>query len=397
MKAWGNALGCGLVATAILLVGDRAARGHQPVATEPAKPAPTARPPVPPERIEALVRELGSDQFAVREKATRELIALGIVTREALKRAMLEADAEVRTRAREILGQVCELDFQNRLEAFSADYDGSHKQTLPGWGQFSAQYGAGRVARQLFVEMQRAEPALLASLDEGSKAAAEALNERVHDILNGDGEGLSNLGTKASLLFVGAAAGVEVDRLGSTNLYPYLVQSIYQGYAKSPLWPGLLRKIVGRWITKDDTPGTASQNLIFAVQLELKEEALLVATRVVTSVDAAAGSKQMAILIVGRYGNHSHLAILEKLLADATACDPAPTENVPQPIELQIRDVALAVLLHLTDQDLREYGFPSAQPFGQNVFQSSTLTFANPAAREAALKKWAAWRADHPA
>ena len=62
----------------------------------------------------------------------------------------------------------------------------------------------------------------------------------------------------------------------------------------------------------------------------------------------------------------------------------------------QIRDVALAILLHMTDQNLREYGFPSAQPYGETAFQEGALGFADPAAREAALRKWARWRADHP-
>src|SRR5262245_11407795 len=83
--------------------------------------------------IAGLVRDLGSEEFATREKATRRLLELGIATRDALLAAAADADAEVRARARAILATVSESDFRDRLEAFSADFDGRQKQTLPAW------------------------------------------------------------------------------------------------------------------------------------------------------------------------------------------------------------------------------------------------------------------------
>ncbi len=51
-----------------------------------------------PQQIATLVRDLGAPNFASREKASRELLKLGIVTDEALERATQSPDAEVRTR-----------------------------------------------------------------------------------------------------------------------------------------------------------------------------------------------------------------------------------------------------------------------------------------------------------
>jgi len=64
-------------------------------------------------------------------------------------------------------------------------------------------------------------------------------------------------------------------------------------------------------------------------------------------------------------------------------------------VELQIRDVSLAVLLHLTGQNLREYGYTSAQPNPATLFQVASLTFLGPAQRDAAMKKWSRWRMEH--
>jgi hypothetical protein len=380
MIAWRNRVLFGLSAAALLVLFQR-----------PAAAGETASP----EQIATLVHDLGSDQFAIREKASRELVDLGIVTRDALLRAATDADAEVRIRARAILSKVRESDFENRLEAFSADYDGSHHLTLPAWDQFSAQFGASRLSRQLFVEMQRAEPDLLESLAKGAKPASDALAERAQTIFDGQRESLMTLGTLASLLFVGSTEGVTVDEQACANLFPYLVHATYQRSGKLPIWPGVTKKLVARWITKDATPATLHTNLVFASQLEMKPEALSLATRVLT-IPSETNSRQVAILTVGRFGDRSHRVLLDKMLDDATVCAVVPIEQPPHQFELQIRDLALAIALLLTEQDLREYGFLSTQPFGASIVQIGTLAFADAAAREAALKKYAAWRAQHP-
>jgi hypothetical protein len=349
-----------------------------------------------PERIAALVRDLGSDKFAVREKATRQLIEMGIVTREALHRAATDPDAEVRVRARAVLDAVRESDFEQRLEAFSADYDGSHHRTLPAWERFGEQFGASRLSRELFVEMQRAEPELLEALAAGPKQASEALARRASDILDSQRETHLGLGTLASFLFVGAADGVTVDEQGSGQLFPYVVQLTYQRNNKSEYWPAVLKKMVGRWIAKDTTPSTANQNLVLAAHLELKPEALAVAARILASDDKRLNGRQIAILVVGRFGDKSHAAILEKVLDDAAPCPAQPGESLPGATQLQIRDVALSVLVQITDQDLRQYGGVSEQPYGAMGFQTTTLIFADDQARQAALAKWTAWRAAHP-
>ncbi len=68
----------------------------------------------------------------------------------------------------------------------------------------------------------------------------------------------------------------------------------------------------------------------------------------------------------------------------------------PRQVELQIRDVALSVLVRLTAQNLREYGPNANQPNANASFGVPTLIFPNAAQRETTLKKWAEWRAQHP-
>ena len=55
------------------------------------------------QRMEALVRQLGDDDFAAREKASTELVAIGIRVAPLLRRAVKDNDPEISTRAKTAL------------------------------------------------------------------------------------------------------------------------------------------------------------------------------------------------------------------------------------------------------------------------------------------------------
>src|SRR5262247_528028 len=69
------------------------------------------------DRIQDLIRKLGSDDFAVRENASEELKKAGKTAREALKKAADESDdPEVRQRARTILEDLAKAEKPRRTE-----------------------------------------------------------------------------------------------------------------------------------------------------------------------------------------------------------------------------------------------------------------------------------------
>src|SRR6516164_8367992 len=72
------------------------------LAAAPAAEAPRADA----ERIAQLVKQLGSDDFADREKAAKELEQIGTPALEALRAAARGADAEVRMRAGALIGTI---------------------------------------------------------------------------------------------------------------------------------------------------------------------------------------------------------------------------------------------------------------------------------------------------
>src|SRR5579885_1502601 len=58
------------------------------------------------EKIHKLIEQMGSGTFAERESATRELDAIGVPALEALRKAVMSEDAEIKRRAQELLGKI---------------------------------------------------------------------------------------------------------------------------------------------------------------------------------------------------------------------------------------------------------------------------------------------------
>ena len=354
-----------------------------------------------PAEITSLVRQLGSASFSERERATRELIGRGIACRDALQQATRDPDAEIRNRARTILATVSESDFRDRLDAFAADYDGRGGQTLPGWQRVSSVLGNSRLTRQLFVEMQRAEPELMEAYEQGGKAASDALDSRCRIIFEqlthvAGGDGPVSIGTLASLLLVGSAPDVTVEEQLAFQLYSWLIyRPAFHKNASSGPWSGPLKRVLALWIVKDSTPAATAQNLTFAASYELKSEGLVLATRLLNGEMTTPQMRQLALVTLGRFGDKQQLATVEKQLQDATPCGAIQLKSTPRQVEVQIRDVALAVALHLTGQIPRDYGAPRVEPNPQGYFQVAAVAFPTPAARDEALKLWQAWRAAH--
>ena len=71
-----------------------------------------------------LVRQLGDDRFAVRERATSLLIAMGIRASEALQSGIGSIDQEVRYRSSAVLAIIRDLDLQQRLDVHDAEREG---------------------------------------------------------------------------------------------------------------------------------------------------------------------------------------------------------------------------------------------------------------------------------
>src|SRR5262249_16710738 len=123
----------------------------------------------------------------------------------------------------------------------------------------------------------------------------------------------------------------------------------------------ITRRIVKRWFahpSAEKNVHMAQSNLDLALNLKLPES-LIPAQQVLAAESAQPLFKQLAILVIGQYGNKEHLAKVEPYLQDTTKCINFGLVKALQanPVEIQTRDLALAVMIHLSGQDPKDYGY----------------------------------------
>ena len=151
---------------------------------------------------------MGAEEFSLRERATTQLIEMGVAAKNAVEAGRTHPDREIRYRCERIFQIVGELDFQRRLTAFTAGR--SDGLDLPGWRRFRDLYGDGAETRSLFAEMQKAESELMQAVERGPQGVARVAETRVAQLqqLQRRAGETTSLGSVTALLF--AAVGDDV-------------------------------------------------------------------------------------------------------------------------------------------------------------------------------------------
>lgn len=346
--------------------------------------------------VAALVRALGARTFVARQQAQRSLVDYGMKAKDALEAAAHDPDREIQRRAKAALDAVNDVDFHLRLEAFRADRNPLAGHGLAGWDRFRACAGSSASARGLFVEMQRAERELLETVERAPAQAGALLDARCQQIQatseggEAEHEHALSLATMAAVVFAASNADVPVSTHAGDLVNNFTQQeALKQALTVKQIAP-VVRGLLGNWVSRqfERESIAAYRNLIMAMQFNLKE-ALAPALSLIEPPGGQPHLEQYAILTVGKLGGREHVPALLPLLNDNRPIG-APNRTGHES-DTQVRDVALATLLHLTGQKLADYGFAHAKTNDLILFNTNTLGFNDPAAREQALAKWRSW------
>jgi hypothetical protein len=362
-----------------------------------------------------LLASLGDDNYVVRRNAEQALLSRGEAVRSMLLSAVdTHVDPEVRQRSRQLVAALDSIRARQYREALEArltafvegELPQASDEAFPGWKAFRESIGGDRTARELFAQMHRSEPELLSQLAGDPREFSRSLSARLLKITQSLSHPLPYYrtaitpGRAAALFFAATRADVELDTKTASQLYSMASQqTIRPALAESGGDP-MFRKVVGRWVALDQKGdrNLAYYKVLLATQHDLKEgrEAGL---NLLRDDKAAATSYQylQALLAVARFGTEKDVEVVEPLLKNNTVCQTTTmsVNNVRRTYTTQVRDVALAVLVHLTGQDHRAYGFDRLQKNPRTVFASHTLGFEkdNDKGREEGLAKWQRWKA----
>jgi hypothetical protein len=393
--------------------------------------------------IAELIRQLGSDDFNVREEASRQLLKIGLPAREALLEAAKDRDLEIRRRCRELVPAIQEAHRQAKLAAFIADKDGKQKHDLPGWERYRKVAGNDAASRQFFVTIQKADTSFLAEADRDfanaeSKLTRAALTkdeatvrylsadaqkdyaragarcaqlcqelidrQRNQLFLNGVNGRAVNVRSQvpdvslkeiAPLLLVAADPKVTIPAqnryLFGNLLYQSVVQNELRASRSTPF-----KKIVLAWMERQAEDETTAQILFDTLNNLQFKEGLPLALKAVRSKKLKGSGVAHALVTIGRLGDKQHLPVLEAFLDDKTQfCGfgiGVRGGNVQGNTE--VRDVALAMLVRLSKQSFKDYGFAiSGLGYDHLMNNANYLGFSSNKQREKALAKWKEWKA----
>ncbi len=87
-----------------------------------------------------------------------------------------------------------------------------------------------------------------------------------------------------------------------------------------------------------------------------------------------------------RFGEGKHAKLLAPLLKNQTTC--LTCQRGKECYTTQLRDAALAAIIHLSGEKVSDYGFPMAPTNQQKFPIAYMLGFANDATRKEAIDKW---------
>jgi hypothetical protein len=368
--------------------------------------APAPAPTVPSdEKLAELVAKLGSDNFDTREEATQTLGDLGRKAIKALEAGLKSEDMEIARRCAELIDKANRTDLEVALDAFLEKRDEKLLLQVPAWTKFQKVAGDTAGARNLFVLMCTSEGQLLTALEQNSgDKVSQMYNQRCQQLQQRMFGGFGMVrqpitrGELATLLYVGTDARVQVE-----PNFRYIVNNLVQ-QPEPQQWfksDGLARKLLASYIESRTDVNLIHNNLWLVQNLELKECLDWVAKQV-ENKGQQPYPRAMAIAALGKLGGRDSLPKLEALFADSTQLSNFQQGNPLQMIRTEVRDVALAMAVLASGQDITTYTFPwltqnpqlAQNPqFPQFLYQQPfQMGFATAEQRDAAFKRYNDWK-----
>lgn len=372
-------------------------------------------------KARTLVRKLGSELFREREEAQDDLVKMGRLARPALLEALnSDPSPEVRFRVSRLLPRAEAADLQARIDTFLADADGKFEHNLPAWKLFLKEFGAEKKHRELYVEMLKGAENIevLQAIDVSAESGGRAISDRRMGIwlqMNPNAFGARIPGTAvnprqptladlATVLFGEVAVpSKDIPRGGPFFIFvngATLLQQTAVGMNAinnpngTPL-SGPFRAIVERWLETRTAPDDLNYAMNIAVNFRQLKETLPLLRRVVTTegVQGYARAQGMIYLL---QRDKAEMTLVKSMLKNDTALGQRMQVAPNVILDPQLRDIALALVLHYEGQDLKKYNFyfqPGLNP--AQVAQSYWgYGFTSDEDRAAALKKYEEFEAN---
>ncbi|MEZ6142471.1 MAG: hypothetical protein R3B84_18080 [Zavarzinella sp.] len=346
-------------------------------------------------RARILVRQLGNAQFKLREVAAAELTSMGRIAKAALEEGLNSEDAEISVRCSQLLPKALAYDLRSRIDRFVADKEGILSHDLPFWKEFNNLLGSSIPAREVYLELLQNHTEFLFKVQaNNSKQVICDYARKLHIQAYGDPLVVAGLPDTSStsvkpdkvfaVLFVATAVKLNIDLerlyfIGLSDLDSF-VESM-----KSAKVGLIYQKVLYSFLT-NNLDDFALRNLSkLLVTNGYSEGANLLAKALIANKKLRSDTAAEVIYALACLGNKSHISALYKYTKDSRIV------NEYRVVALsQVRDFALASIIHLSGKDPASYGFANwSTPKKLQFTFPTSLGLQDEKSRSEAFKKWA--------
>jgi hypothetical protein len=385
-------------------------------------PKDLAIPPAEMAKARELVKQLASEVFKEREQAQDELAKMGRLARPALTEALTsDPSPEIRTRALRLMPRAEAADLQAHIETFLADTEGKFEHDLPGWSLFRKEAvtkdeATAKGAREIYVEAIKTPANLeLLSYLYSPEAAGRAIADRRMTLFLQQNPGIYGRIPGQSLtprqptladvsVLLLAESVVDSKYIAKSNQFGYITAAQFlqsgqsmqalnnpDGSAQSKAYRQLFVKWIDTRVSPDDLNSVAWMANNFR---QIKETGTLL-KRILTTDGVQPHAKAQAMIYLMQRGKEEAPAIRAMLKNDTNLNNGRIQIAKDVFIDTQLRDIALALLLHSDGQDLKKFGFEFQPGFNMNQVAVNYwgYGFKSDDDRKAALKKFEEYEA----
>jgi len=351
-------------------------------------------------QIRELVKQLGSDSFVSREQASEIILRQGNRSMAALENGLTHLDYEVVRRSRILISLISESDKKTKLQAFLEDVDGSKNTVLPGWERFEKLVGKSTSSRALYGQIYKADPSLMDEVQNDKNIGKSIVSEKAQWLHNSifspvAGKTINlEIGDIGAVLFAATTPNMELPSEVVNNITNLLYQPSARDAISASKGTGPFRKLLGTWMLQQTDPNIISQHLHLSQNMNMTE-GLQLARRVASEKTMPVYTKTVALTLLGKMGTPEDGGLLRNFLGDETVVGNFQLPN-QQKGTTQVRDVALAMLVHMSSQSHKEYGFSFARDNQALFFNPYMLGFTTMENRMLAMKKWETYFTSKP-
>ena len=335
-------------------------------------------------QVDRWIEQLGSTQFAQRERATAGLRAAGREALGSLKEAAVNYDdPEVRMRAADVARGIIQGETAGRIDAFLAGKDVG----LEGWPIAQRILGDGLRVRELYVDLVMRHEDVAESLMGSSSDRAQALRAAITRIQRGMfvEQRVPTESDAIALLLMVNDRKLEVNPVDEGALFSVLRKEASSLLFKDPQLSPSFRQLLGGWMTRRDV-SNRQEMLWFSMHSDLQEASPLAISTLVESNDPATLS--MAAQAASRFGSVRDIVKLKPLLDDDRGASEQQYTGGTI-VQAQVRDAAMAAIILISRKKLSEFGLNDDALHPKYGFITQEIGFPvdDPNPRQAALQK----------